>query len=87
MLDQLNDQPEDLAALVSWLEGLNVHVNLIPYNPISTNDPLNTTAEPKRKAFAKALRDQGFKTTLRYSLGQDITAACGQLAKEKRSRR
>jgi 23S rRNA (adenine2503-C2)-methyltransferase len=56
-----------------------VHVNLIPYNPIATAPELRTTERPERDAFAAILRDAGFITTIRYSLGADIAAACGQL--------
>jgi len=56
-----------------------VHVNLIPYNPIATAPQLRTTERPERDAFAALLREAGFVTTIRYSLGADIAAACGQL--------
>ncbi len=59
--------------------GLDVHVNLIPYNPIETAPHLQTTERPERDAFAAILRAAGFVTTIRYSLGADIAAACGQL--------
>ena len=80
LLEGLTDSPEDLEALVSWLDGLAVHVNLIPYNPLGMHDPLRATPEPARRAFAEGLRARGHVSTLRYSLGADVLAGCGQLA-------
>ncbi len=79
LLKGVNDGPEDLAALIDYLRGKEVHLNLIQFNPHpgSGFDPVSPTA---REAFAKALRKEGFKVTLRRSLGDDIAAACGQLA-------
>jgi 23S rRNA (adenine2503-C2)-methyltransferase len=80
MLRGVNDQPEDLEALLGWIDGLPVHINLIPYNPIDTAGWLEGTGPEERSRFARALREKGVKATLRYSLGADIAAACGQLA-------
>ena len=63
--------------------GLDAHVNLIPYNPIATAPQLRTTERPERDAFAAILREAGFVTTIRYSLGADIAAACGQLVQRE----
>jgi 23S rRNA (adenine2503-C2)-methyltransferase len=79
MLAGVNDSADDARELAAWLRDLNVHVNLIPYNPIETAPELRTTERPERDAFAAILRDAGFVTTIRYSLGADIAAACGQL--------
>ena len=79
MLKGINDGPEDLAALIKYLDGTNAHINLIQFNahPGAKYQPVTTEA---RKAFGDALKNAGFKVTLRYSLGEDIAAACGQLA-------
>jgi 23S rRNA (adenine2503-C2)-methyltransferase len=79
MLAGVNDSETDAHNLAAWLAGLKVHVNLIPYNPIDTAPGLQTTQRPERDAFASILREAGFVTTIRYSLGADIAAACGQL--------
>ena len=80
MLDKVNDQLQDARELADYLAGLAVHVNLIPYNPIA-NAPqhFRPTPRPQRDRFAQVLRDRGFLTTIRYSQGSDIGAACGQL--------
>ncbi|MCC7475429.1 MAG: 23S rRNA (adenine(2503)-C(2))-methyltransferase RlmN [Pirellulales bacterium] len=79
MLAGVNDSLADAADLAAWLEGLDVHVNLIPYNSIAAVPNWQTTERPERDAFATVLRKAGFVVTIRYSLGADIAAACGQL--------
>jgi 23S rRNA (adenine2503-C2)-methyltransferase len=79
MLASVNDSIADARELAAWLGGLNVHVNLIPYNPIDAAPELRSTERPERDLFAEILRGEGFVTTIRYSLGADIAAACGQL--------
>jgi 23S rRNA (adenine2503-C2)-methyltransferase len=86
MLSGVNDSPDDAVELAEWLTGLDVHVNLIPYNPIATAPELGATERPERDAFAAILRAAGFVTTIRYSLGSDIAAACGQLVQSENRR-
>lgn len=81
LLENVNDSDEDLQALIAYLQGLNVHINLIPYNPIRDAHGLIGAGPERRRAFATALTSAGFTATVRYSLGADIAAACGQLAK------
>ena len=83
MLAGVNDSADDARELAAWLDGLDVHVNLIPYNPIESAPHLRTTERPQRDAFAAILRAAGFVTTIRYSLGADIAAACGQLVQRE----
>jgi 23S rRNA (adenine2503-C2)-methyltransferase len=86
MLAGVNDSGDDARELAAWLDGLRVHVNLIPYNPIEGAEDLATTERPQRDAFAAILRAAGFVTTIRYSLGADIGAACGQLVQRENRR-
>jgi len=83
MLAGLNDSADDARELAAWLAGLDAHVNLIPYNPIDSAPHLRTTERAERDAFAEILRTAGFTTTIRYSLGADIAAACGQLVQSE----
>jgi 23S rRNA (adenine2503-C2)-methyltransferase len=83
MLAGVNDSQDDARELAAWLAGLHVHVNLIPYNPIEDAPQLVGSDRGTRLAFAKTIRDRGFKATLRYSLGNDIAAACGQLVRRE----
>jgi 23S rRNA (adenine2503-C2)-methyltransferase len=85
LLEGWNDGDHDRLALESWLDGLDVHVNLIPYNPID-GAQLRGTEKASRESFGAALKARGFKVTLRYSLGRDIAAACGQLVREESRR-
>ncbi len=82
LLQGVNDGPDDLAALIEYLRGQPVHLNLIQFNPFP-NSPFRPVTSEAREAFAHALRRAGFKVTLRRSLGADIAAACGQLAGTK----
>jgi 23S rRNA (adenine2503-C2)-methyltransferase len=83
MLSGVNDSLDDANELAAWLQGLYVHVNLIPYNPIESAPQWRATEQPQRDAFARLLRNAGFMTTIRYSLGADIAAACGQLVQRE----
>jgi 23S rRNA (adenine2503-C2)-methyltransferase len=60
------------------LEGMLCKVNLIPYNPIE-EFPHEAPNYQEIVAFQKKLQSYGVKTTVRFSKGQDIQAACGQL--------
>ncbi len=83
MLAGVNDADADAAALIAWLDGLNVHVNLIPYNPIDDAPHLIGSDRPTCKRFAERLKAAGLQTTVRHSLGSDIAAACGQLVRQE----
>lgn len=82
MLAGVNDREEDFQALEKYLKGLPVHINLIPFNEYPGSN-LRGTSESVRKAFGDRLKAAGFDTTLRYSMGSDIAAACGQLVQHK----
>lgn len=83
MLAGVNDSPTAANELIAWLDGLRVHVNLIPYNAIDDAPHLAGSDQPTREAFGAILRSAGLKTTIRYSLGADIAAACGQLVRRE----
>ena len=88
LIADVNDSVDDLRELVEFLQGLRVHVNLIPYNPIEEAPHLSGTERQERDQFAKVLKAAGLPTTIRYSLGGDIAAACGQLVRrENRDRK
>ncbi len=81
----VNDKVEDAEALANFLQDLDVKVNLIPYNEVSGlrfKEP-----EPETLyAFAKHLHNRGLRVLIRFSKGQDIAGACGQLfARSKHS--
>jgi 23S rRNA (adenine2503-C2)-methyltransferase len=86
MLAGVNDSPADARELIAWLAGLDVHVNLIPYNPIAGAPHLAGTPRDRRDVFAGLLKQGGLTTTIRYSLGADVAAACGQLVRQENRR-
>jgi 23S rRNA (adenine2503-C2)-methyltransferase len=85
MLDGVNDQPEHAQALLSLLKkhggarGVPCKINLIPFNPFPDSG-LRCSSRPVVQAFWKILNDGGLVTTVRKTRGDDIDAACGQLA-------
>lgn len=81
LLKDLTDTTADLAALQSYLKDLSVHINIIPYNS-SSHCELEGTSATNRQRFIDTLKEAGFEATLRYSLGRDIAAACGQLVQQ-----
>ena len=86
MLSGVNDGDRDAETLIAWLTGLDVHVNLITYNTIEDAPQLVGTDRERREAFGGLLKQAGLTTTLRYSLGHDIAAACGQLVQRENRR-
>jgi 23S rRNA (adenine2503-C2)-methyltransferase len=85
LFDGLTDTHADLEALVAFVAGIPVHINLIPFNPVAGTESLGLRSTPKerREAFGAALKQAGLKVTLRRSLGTDIDGACGQLAQRE----
>ncbi|MEW4454802.1 23S rRNA (adenine(2503)-C(2))-methyltransferase RlmN [Bremerella sp. JC817] len=79
MLDQRTDRPEDAEKLIAFLKNIHAYINLIPYNSIDGADHLQGSSTEARERFGRALQAAGFPVTIRYSLGSDIAAACGQL--------
>jgi hypothetical protein len=64
------------------LRGDHAHVNLIPMNPVA-HTPWEASPIDVIERFAAHLREAGISTTIRRNRGQDIGAACGQLAAER----
>ncbi|MCL4104761.1 UNVERIFIED_CONTAM: hypothetical protein GTU68_034200, partial [Idotea baltica] len=87
MLKDVNDSESDVQALLSWVNGLCVHVNLIPFNKVESAAHLEPTDRQSVTAFADRLKQVDIKTTIRYSLGNDIAAACGQLVQMENRKR
>jgi 23S rRNA (adenine2503-C2)-methyltransferase len=85
MLDGLNDCPEHAHALVRLSEQVACKFNLIPFNPFPASGLLRSSPE-RVKAFAQILQNANVVTTVRKTRGDDIDAACGQLAGEVQDR-
>ncbi len=86
LLDGVNDGEADLEALVDWIGAMDVHVNLIPYNVVPGVAELSATPRARREDFGRELKRRGLTVTLRYSLGADVAAACGQLVRDENRR-
>ncbi len=91
MLDGVNDGPEQARQLIDLVTGqagaprVPCKFNLIPFNPFPASGLLRSPRE-RVLAFAKLLQDAGIVTTVRKTRGDDIDAACGQLAGEVQDR-
>lgn len=86
MLDGVNDTPEHALALVQLLQPrIRCKLNLIPFNPFPASG-LTRSPRERVQAFARVLQDAGLVTTVRKTRGDDIDAACGQLAGEVQDR-
>ena len=84
MLDGVNDSPEHAQALIQWVQhdpsgSIHCKFNLIPFNPFPQSGLLRSP-QPRVRAFADLLSAAGIVTTIRKTRGDDIDAACGQLA-------
>jgi len=89
MLDGVNDTDEHARQLIALVNdpvvGVSCKFNLIPFNPFPESG-LVRSKNPRIKAFAQILMDAGIVTTVRKTRGDDIDAACGQLAGEVKDR-
>jgi 23S rRNA (adenine2503-C2)-methyltransferase len=85
MLDGVNDSDAHARELVALVDDLPCKFNLIPFNPFP-GTTLRRSSAQRIRDFARILMDAGFVTTTRRTRGDDIDAACGQLAGEVRDR-
>ena len=81
MIDGVNDSPENARELLTRLQGLPAHVNLIPLNHVEES-PLKPSSRQAVARFQQILEDGGTPATVRRSLGGDIDASCGQLRRK-----
>ncbi len=86
MLKGINDSNEDLNALVRLCSQVPSKVNVIPFNSLKHMDPsgfsasLEPTPRNRIDEFVQKLRDKNVTVIVRFTQGEDIAAACGQLA-------
>ena len=79
MMREVNDRPEHAEQLAELLRDVPVKINLIPFNPFELSDYQRVSNNALRR-FQQILLDKGFTVTVRTTRGDDIAAACGQLA-------
>ena len=91
MLDGVNDSPVHARQLIDLIrrhdqgKGIRCKFNLIPFNPFPDSGLVRSGAAQVNE-FARILNDAGLVTTIRKTRGDDIDAACGQLAGDIRDR-
>ena len=78
LIDGINDTDEDARKLARLLRPVRAKINLIPFNE-HDGSPFRRPGEARILEFQKILTDRNYTTVIRYSKGQDISAACGQL--------
>jgi 23S rRNA (adenine2503-C2)-methyltransferase len=78
LLGGFNDSPDDARRVVKLLANLRAKVNLIPWNPGEL--PYEKPDPARVEEFRRIITDRGLPAFVRYSRGQDVMAACGQLA-------
>ncbi len=78
MLEHINDSLKEAEELGNLLKGMNVYVNLIPYNETNSINYKKTSQNQINK-FYEHLQKMGINVTVRRELGTEIDAACGQL--------
>ena len=81
MVRGVNDSDQTAAMLAKLIRGMGAHVNLIPINPVD-GSPYSASDNANVRRFQQRLMDLGVNATVRRRLGQDISAACGQLRRE-----
>ncbi len=84
MIEGVNDSIAHAKKLVKFLHGLKAKVNLIPMNPHPGSTMVATDLEQMRK-FQLYLTERSIPAPVRYSRGQDVSAACGQLASKRKN--
>jgi 23S rRNA (adenine2503-C2)-methyltransferase len=85
MLEYVNDRDEHARGLIEIAKQVPCKFNLIPFNPYPESG-LKRSSDGQVKRFASILHDAGVIVTVRKTRGDDIDAACGQLAGEIKSR-
>jgi 23S rRNA (adenine2503-C2)-methyltransferase len=85
LLDQVNDSVAEARQLVKLLRNRPAKVNLIPFNAFPESE-FRCSPQPRIDAFWQTLRNAGLIATIRRPRGDDIAAACGQLAGRVRDR-
>ena len=79
LIDQVNDRPHHAHQLAELLRDVPVKINLIPFNPFNLSNYKRVSNNALRR-FQDILMEAGYITTVRTTRGDDIDAACGQLA-------
>jgi 23S rRNA (adenine2503-C2)-methyltransferase len=83
LLGGLNTRDEDIAAMTAFVQGLDVAINLIPWNPVEgmrfDGNLLREPSAGEISRFSRELSRRGIKVTRRFRKGRLVSGACGQL--------
>jgi 23S rRNA (adenine2503-C2)-methyltransferase len=83
-IEGINDDEDEILALISFCKGLNCHVNIIPFNNFDVKSSSNSIFNPTKKSHVNRivglLARENIDANIRQSAGSDIQGACGQLA-------
>ncbi len=82
LLSGQNTSKESARRMIDFASGMDVYINLIPWNPVETL-PFNTPSQNECRTFVRQLEDAGLKVNLRMRRGAKIGGACGQLGNSK----
>lgn len=78
LLGGINDTDDDIESLIDFIPPLRVVVNIIPWNPARDID-FNPPSSKRLIYFKRRLEEAGIPVTRRYTRGQGVNGACGQL--------
>ena len=84
IFDGVNDTDEDAEALIAWTEGLDVHLNLIPFNPFP-GSAFRPPGAAELERVVQRLGQLGVPCSVRRPRGRSVDGACGQLALRERA--
>jgi 23S rRNA (adenine2503-C2)-methyltransferase len=79
LIDGITDTPKAAKELIALFRHRLAHINLIPYNPIK-GAPYKRPSKNSVRRFSELLTNRGISNTIRVTMGDDVAAACGQLA-------
>ena len=85
LIEGVNDSPEHARQLISYLDGLPVKINLIPYNAQSGFSSYRSPSIEVQDLFLRTVRELGVRALLRRTKGDHIMAGCGQLGGRRKS--
>ena len=80
LLHDTNTKEESAQNMIKFAKGINVNINLIPWNPVESL-PFSEPSNNECRNFVKELENAGLNVTLRTRRGREIGGACGQLGK------
>ena len=83
LIKEVNDRDEDAQMLAKLLNKPLYLLNLIPYNQTGRFQP---SSSARTKRFMELVEKTGMPVTIRHSLGQEVDAACGQLAGKRKNK-